>query len=83
MLYHPLCAKVFFLTHLCFADDLMVFSEASEQSLLDIKHSLDCFYKLSGLRVSFPKSEIFPSYPKKKDFLVLFHTLSRFILQLC
>lgn len=40
VLFHPLCAKIS-LTHLCFADDLMVFTEASEQSLLGVKQSLD------------------------------------------
>lgn len=57
MLYHPLCARIS-LTNFCIADDLLVFSAASVQSLLGIKHILDSFYKLSGLRVSFRKSEI-------------------------
>lgn len=56
--FHPQCSKVS-LTHLCFADDLLVFSEAFVESLSGVKQTLERFYELSGLRVSFPKSEIF------------------------
>lgn len=58
IIYHPLCAKVS-LTHLCFADDLMVFSTASAHSLMGTKLNLDSFCKLSRLKVSFQMSEVF------------------------
>lgn len=56
--YHPLCKKIG-LTHLCFADDLIIFSEASVQSLSRISSILSEFYSLSGLQVYFHKSEVF------------------------
>lgn len=56
--YHPRCKK-FGLTHLCFADDLLVFTAATSSSLLGIKVALDEFYSVSGLKVSYGKSEVF------------------------
>lgn len=44
--YHPRCKKLG-ITHLSFADDLMVFSSASPSSLLGIKVVLDKFYYAS------------------------------------
>src|SRR3954467_3239632 len=56
--YHPKCRSLS-LTHLIFADDLIIFTEATEQSLQGVKGVLDTFYCWSGLKVSFEKSEIF------------------------
>lgn len=56
--YHPKCKKVP-LTHLCFADDLLILSEASLSSLLGIKEVMHQFYLMSGLKVSYSKSKFF------------------------
>lgn len=58
--YHTRSKKLG-LTHLCFADDLMVFTIASPSSLLGIKTVLDQFYLTSGLDASYGKSEIYCS----------------------
>lgn len=58
--YHPQCSKVK-LTHLCFANDLIIFTAATNASMIGVKHALDKFYSLSGLEVSYPKSEFFSS----------------------
>lgn len=58
--YHPKC-RALRLTHLVFADDLVIISAANQQSLQDIKSVLDTFYFWCGLKVSFNKSEIFLS----------------------
>lgn len=38
--YHPRCKKLL-LTHLCFADDLLVFTSATPPSLMGLKSVLD------------------------------------------
>lgn len=53
--------KISTITHLCFADDLVVFTSATPSSLLGLKTTLTIFYNVSGLGVSFAKSEIFCS----------------------
>lgn len=55
--YHSQCAQIS-LTHLCFVDDLLVFAEASSSSIQGIK-SVNSFYRMSGLQVSYNKSEVF------------------------
>lgn len=52
--YHPKC-QVLNLTHLIFANDLVIFSDGSMHSLLGIKTVLDICYNWSGLKVSFGK----------------------------
>lgn len=56
--YHTRCSRLQ-LTHLCFADDLMIFSEAKISSLQGILEVLNKFHIISGLQVSCGKSEIF------------------------
>ncbi|GLT50497.1 hypothetical protein SLA2020_239800 [Shorea laevis] len=56
--YHPKCEKVL-LTHLCFADDLVIFTDGSSSSIEAIDNVLELFYKISGLRVNYKKSELF------------------------
>jgi hypothetical protein len=58
--FHPKCASLK-LTHLCFADDLLIFSEASLVSIKIIKSALLEFESLSGLK----------SNPTKSSFYVL------------
>lgn len=56
--YHPNCIKVP-LTDLCFADDLLIFSNASSTSLQGIEEFMESFYIMSWLKVSYNKSENF------------------------
>lgn len=58
--YHPRCKRLTII-HLCFADDLVVFSAATHSSLLGLKAILLKFLEVSGLAVSFAKSELFCS----------------------
>ncbi|KAG7536891.1 Endonuclease/exonuclease/phosphatase superfamily [Arabidopsis suecica] len=56
--YHPRCHNVL-LTHLCFADDLMVFAEGSKRSIEGIMSVFDDFAKCSGLKISIEKSTLY------------------------
>lgn len=56
--FHPKCAKLH-LSHLSFADDLLLFSEVSLSSLQGVKLVLAEFQQLSGLGVSYDKSEMY------------------------
>ncbi|GKU92629.1 hypothetical protein SLEP1_g6336 [Rubroshorea leprosula] len=56
--YHPKCAKVK-LTHLCFADYLIIFTDGRASSLAAIDDTLKSFYSVSGLKVNYAKSELF------------------------
>lgn len=47
------------LTHLCFADDLILFTDATEHTLQGIKNVFQDFYSRSGLKVSPSKIELF------------------------
>lgn len=58
--YHPRC-KDSKLTHLCFADDLLIFSDGSPASLQGIIAVLSEFQRLSGLAISPQKSCFFPA----------------------
>jgi hypothetical protein len=58
--YHCRCARLR-LTHLCFADDLLIFSEANPSSISIIKNALLEFENLSGLRANPSKSSCFCS----------------------
>ncbi|CAL9215493.1 unnamed protein product [Arabidopsis halleri] len=55
---HPLCISPR-LTHLAFADDLLVFSDGSQQSLLGISEIMQLFHSFSGLDMNPAKSELF------------------------
>lgn len=48
-------------SHLFFADDLMLFSEASEDQVACIKVGLNLFCKASGQKVNYNKSLMFVS----------------------
>lgn len=56
--YHPRC-KESKLTHLCFADDLLIFSDGSPASLQGIISVLSDFQEISGLAISPQKSCLF------------------------
>ncbi|KAJ9566861.1 LOW QUALITY PROTEIN: hypothetical protein OSB04_002827 [Centaurea solstitialis] len=56
--YHEGCEQ-FGLTHLCFADDLFVFTRGDVQSVEILKKALQRFEEKSGLHANLEKSEIF------------------------
>jgi hypothetical protein len=56
--FHPKCRKLK-LTHLCFADDLLIFSAADMGSIWTIKEALAEFEDLSGLKANPAKSSVF------------------------
>ncbi|XP_033143345.1 uncharacterized protein LOC103862289 [Brassica rapa] len=56
--FHPRC-KAIALTHLCFADDLMVFVEGSKKSIEGALSVFEDFANWSGLNISIEKSTIF------------------------
>ncbi|KAJ6925336.1 hypothetical protein NC651_009874 [Populus alba x Populus x berolinensis] len=58
--YHWRC-KATKLTHLCFADDLMLFSHADLNSILIMKESLQQFSNISGLSINLAKSSLYLS----------------------
>lgn len=56
--YHAKC-KPLKLTHLCFADDIMVFCKGDATSPLLLKEYIDLFANASGLKVNLQKSQVF------------------------
>ncbi|CAN0837506.1 LINE-1 retrotransposable element ORF2 protein [Linum grandiflorum] len=56
--YHPQCKRVK-LTALCFADDLLVFTKASRESVVMLKNVLEEFRRCSGLCYNPEKTEMF------------------------
>ena len=58
--YHPKCKRIK-LTHLCFADDLMIFTKGNLESIVGIQNVLRFFYSYSRLQLNSDKSEIFSS----------------------
>ena len=58
--YHWRC-KQNSITHLCFADDLMLFCHVDKDSVGILKSSLDKFSSLSGLKTNHTKSSIYLS----------------------
>ena len=56
--FHPRC-QALSLTHLCFADDLMVFVEGTKRSIEGALSMFGEFAKWSGLNISIEKSTVF------------------------
>ena len=56
--YHPKCKKIN-LTHLCFADDLLIFAKGNVSSVEGIYKVIQVFYSYSGLQLNSFKSELF------------------------
>ena len=56
--YHPKCKKLG-LTHISFADDIMVLSDGKVRSLEGIVSVFDSFAKQSGLKISMEKTTIY------------------------
>ncbi|XP_074283682.1 uncharacterized protein LOC141608218 [Silene latifolia] len=55
--YHPLC-KSLKLTHLLFADDLLIFCKGDIKSIMLLLRALSTFSETSGLKVNVSKSEV-------------------------
>ncbi|CAN1841986.1 LINE-1 retrotransposable element ORF2 protein [Linum perenne] len=58
--FHPRCKKLG-ITHLCFADDLMIFTTGSVVGVRRVCSIVHSFYLLSGLKVNPAKSELYCS----------------------
>ncbi|XP_070025730.1 uncharacterized protein [Nicotiana sylvestris] len=56
--FHPMCKEIK-LTHLIFADDLMIFCKGNTSSVNRVTEALDHFSKVSGLIANMEKSNIF------------------------
>lgn len=56
--YHPKCGRIK-LTHLIFADDLLLFCRGDGVSLLALKAVMDEFASMSGLKLNQRKSSLF------------------------
>ncbi|XP_039053109.1 uncharacterized protein LOC120195048 [Hibiscus syriacus] len=56
--YHPRCKRIS-LTHLCFADDLLLFCYGSLDSVLGVVSVLNKFYELSGLMLNASKTDMY------------------------
>jgi hypothetical protein len=75
--YHWRC-KPTKLTHICFADDLMLFCHADPDSIMVLKSSLDKFSTLSGLTINLAKSSLYLSgldgKPSQHNSITAWHT---------
>ncbi|XP_074305219.1 uncharacterized protein LOC141640267 [Silene latifolia] len=56
--FHPKCSKIG-LTHLIFADDLMIFTRGDAPSVQAVFHALERFAGWSGLHANADKTDIF------------------------
>ncbi|XP_056860217.1 uncharacterized protein LOC108838378 [Raphanus sativus] len=64
--YHPLCASLN-LTHLSFADDIMVFTNGSAASLDGVLEVFAKFARISGLCINVAKSTVFAAGVDKES----------------
>lgn len=56
--YHPRCQNIF-LTHLCFADDLLVYTNGTKRSIEGVLKIFEEFAAISGLKISLEKSTLY------------------------
>ncbi|XP_056863946.1 uncharacterized protein LOC130511120 [Raphanus sativus] len=56
--YHPYCEELR-LTHICFADDILVFSDGRKESVDGILAVFKQFARMSGLNISLEKSTLY------------------------
>ncbi|XP_039038037.1 uncharacterized protein LOC120175480 [Hibiscus syriacus] len=76
--YHPKYKRVN-LTHLCFADDLLIFCKGNVDSIIGVSCVLEKFYEMSGLRLNASKTEIFIA-GANDDMRTLVHEVTGFKL---
>ena len=72
--YHLKCKQIN-LTHICFADDLLIFTKGDLDSMMGIQNVLKVFYTYSRLQLNCEKSEFFSTGIQREQ-------LERFIKQL-
>ncbi|KAJ9536532.1 hypothetical protein OSB04_un000284 [Centaurea solstitialis] len=72
--YHQGCEELS-ITHLCFADDLFVFTGGDLASIEVLKRALDRFRLFSGLEPNLSKSEVFFSNVSHEDRTVILNHL--------
>ncbi|CAN1159944.1 LINE-1 retrotransposable element ORF2 protein [Linum perenne] len=56
--YHPQCKNIK-LTHICFADDLLVFTKANVTAVTQVREIMDHFHLVSGLQLNPDKSDLY------------------------
>ncbi|XP_039025612.1 uncharacterized protein LOC120158969 [Hibiscus syriacus] len=76
--FHPKCKRIP-LTHLCFADDLLLFCHGSLDAMLGLVRTLEKFYELSCLKLNALKSELF-AYGVARDELEVIESANGFKL---
>lgn len=65
--YHPSCSALS-LTHLCFADDILLFVEGSKPSIEGVLSTFNEFARWSGLKISLEKSTVYMAgVPEEAD----------------
>ena len=64
--YHPYC-KELRLTHICFADDVLVFTDGRKRSIEGVLEVFKKFAEISGLNISLEKSTLFLAGVKAED----------------
>ncbi|CAN1126675.1 LINE-1 retrotransposable element ORF2 protein [Linum perenne] len=75
--YHPRCRKLK-IRHICFADDLLIFTNGSVQGVSVIYTVLHSFYLLTGLKVNPSKTELFCSASVPRAIIEQMVTVSGF-----
>ncbi|XP_059294566.1 uncharacterized protein LOC132047555 [Lycium ferocissimum] len=56
--FHPRCERLG-ITHLCFADDLLLFARGDTGSVMFLKEKFDLFSAASGLKTNLSKSQVY------------------------
>ena len=56
--YHTKCKRIG-LTHLCFVDDLLIFSKGNISFIISIQNVLRFYYSIFGLQLNCAKSEMY------------------------
>ncbi|CAN1132905.1 LINE-1 retrotransposable element ORF2 protein [Linum perenne] len=75
--FHPRCKKLK-IRHVCFADDLLIFTNGSVQGVSAIHQVLHSFYLLTGLKVNPSKTELFCSVSVPRPVINQMVTISGF-----
>ena len=68
--FHPKCKKVA-ITHLCFADDLLIFTKGNMESVIGVQNVLKAFYLFSRLQVNCTKCEVFSTGVSRENLMAI------------